>query len=249
VARRSFANAGTTLFESLRLHPILRLHQSKIRCTAWQEIERWTSDDRPIIALTAHTGNWDLLAAYMIHRGIPITTIGKEARNPVAQHILARMRLGYGIETQWRSDRRAVKRLVECLKERRVVAALIDQDTRVESVFVPFFGIQAKTPVSLITLGKRAQARFVSAFLVRVGFMRFEVLAEEFPGDLSEEEILTMYNARLEALIRRYPAQWVWFHKRWRSRPDGSVLSTREYVASLRRNIFNTEPQPAHESR
>jgi KDO2-lipid IV(A) lauroyltransferase len=175
----------------------------------------------------------------MIHRGIPITTIGKEARNPAAQHILARMRLGYGIETLWRSDRRAVRRLMECLKERRVVAALIDQDTRVESHFIPFFGCPAKTPSSLISLGKRARARFVSAFLFRVGFLRYEVFAEEFPDDLGEDEILTLYNARLEALIRRFPAQWVWFHKRWRSRPDGTVLSTREYLASIRQDVFN----------
>lgn len=239
VVRRAFANAGATLLESLRLRPLLASRRGRIRCDAWSQIEQWVSADRPIVALTGHTGNWDLLAAYMIHRGIPITTIGKEARNPAAQHLLARMRHGYGIETLWRSDRRAVKRLMECLKERRVVAALIDQDTRVESRYIPFFGCPAKTPSSLISLGKRAHARFVSAFLFRVGFMRYEVFVEEFPEDLPEDEILRLYNARLETLIRRYPAQWVWFHKRWRSRPDGSVLSTREYLAAIRENMFN----------
>jgi KDO2-lipid IV(A) lauroyltransferase len=176
----------------------------------------------------------------MIHRGIPLTTIGREARNPAGQHILAKMRQGYGIETIWRSDRRAVKRLMECMKERRVVAALIDQDTRVDSLYVPFFGSPAKTPSSLISLGKRARARFVSAFLFRVGFMRYEVFTEEFPDDLSEDELLAMYNARLEALIRRFPGQWVWFHKRWRSRPDGTVLSTRQYLACMSPNAFDS---------
>ena len=248
VVRRCFANAGATLLESLHLQPILRAHQRRISCASWRKIEEWTAADRPIVALTGHTGNWDLLAAYMIHRGIPITTIGREARNPAGQHILAKMRQGYGIETIWRSDRRAVKRLMECLKERRVVAALIDQDTRVDSRFTPFFGFPAKTPVSLISLGKRARARFVSAFLFRVGFMRYEVFTEEFPDDLSEDEILTMYNARLEALIRRFPGQWVWFHKRWRSRPDGTVLSTRQYLASMSQNAFDRNRVAADKS-
>lgn len=239
VVRRSFANAGATLCESLHLQPILRSHEKRITCSSWPKIEEWTAADRPIVALTGHTANWDLLAAYMIHRGIPLTTIGREARNPAGQHILAKMRQGYGIETIWRSDRRAVKRLMECLKQRRVVAALIDQDTRVDSRFVPFFGFPAKTPSSLISLGIRARARFVSAFLFRVGFMRYEVFAEEFPDNLSEDEILTMYNARLEALVRRFPGQWVWFHKRWRSRPDGTVLSTRRYLASMSQNAFD----------
>lgn len=233
IVRGAFSNAGCTLLESLNLKPILREHETRISCHSWPEIEMWTSDSRPIIALTGHTGNWDLLAAYMIYRGIPITTIGREARSQVAQHILAEMRLGYGIETIWRSDRRAVKRLMECLKQRRVVAALIDQDTRVESTYVPFFGVTCKTPASLVAMGKRANARFVSAFLFRVGFMRYQVFAEAFPDDVSEEEILRLYNERLETLIRRFPSQWVWFHKRWRSRPDGRVLSSRDYLASL----------------
>jgi KDO2-lipid IV(A) lauroyltransferase len=238
IVRGAFANAGATLLESLELRPILKSGRGRVRCDAWDQIEQWASAERPIVALTAHTGNWDLLAAYMIHRGIPITTIGKEARNPAAQLILSRVRRRYGIETLWRSDRRAVKRLVQCLKERRVVAALIDQDTRVESKYIPFFGCPAKTPSSLISLGKRAHARFVSAFLFRVGFTKYQVFAEEFPDDLSEDEILRLYNARLEDLIRRFPTQWVWFHKRWRSRPDGSVLSTREYLASMQKEDF-----------
>lgn len=236
--RSAFANAGATLFESLNLVPILKSHEMRISCPNWSSIEEWTLDERPIVALTAHTGNWDLLAAYMIHRGIPISTVGREARSRAAQHILATMRHRYGIETIWRSDRRAVRRLMECFKERRVVAALIDQDTRVDSSFVPFFGAPAKTPSSLISLGKRANARFVSAFLFRVGFLRYEIFAEEFPEGLREEEILLAFNKRLEGLIRRFPSQWVWFHKRWRSRADGAVLSSRDYLEQLRLGLF-----------
>ncbi len=237
IIRLAFANAAATLLESLNIQPILRAHRKHISCPAWDDIKRWTCEDRPIVALTAHTGNWDLLAAYIIHRGIPISTVGREARNRAVQHILATMRLGYGIETIWRSDRRGVKRLLECFKEKRVVAALIDQDTRVDSVFVPFFGSPAKTPSSLISIGKRSQAKFVSAFLFRVGFLRYEIFAQEFPDDLSEQEILATFNTRLEDLVRRYPAQWVWFHKRWRSRPDGTVLSSREYLHRLRHKL------------
>jgi len=236
--RLAFANAGATLLESLNLRPILKAHKSRITCANWSEIESWTRDDRPIVALTGHTGNWDLLAAYMIHRGIRVSTVGREARSTVAQHILAAIRDNYGIETIWRSDRRAARRLMECFKERRVVAALIDQDTRVDSAFIPFFGVPAKTPSTLISLGKRVNARFVSAFLFRVGFLRYEVFAEEFPSDLSEEQILALFNTRLEALIRRFPSQWVWFHKRWRSRADGASLSSRQYLEQLRLGLL-----------
>ena len=67
------------------------------------------------------------------------------------------------------------------------------------------------------------------------GLFRFETFIEEFDSTLSAEEILSEYNRRLAELLRRFPSQWVWFHKRWRSRPTGERLSSREYIAWLRR--------------
>ncbi len=233
ITPRVFSNVGQTLLESLNVKPILKRTSKHITCENWDEIQEWVSDSRPLITLTGHTGNWDLLAAWVISRGIPLTTIGREARSPSAQALLKKIREDYGIETIWRSDRAGLKRLISCLNERRVLAALIDQDTRVDSIAVPFFGSPAKTPVSLITLGQKMNARFVTAFIFRTGWLRYSVFASEIPDQVSEEKVLEIYNQRLESLIRQYPSQWVWFHKRWRS-PDGkNTLSSKEYERSL----------------
>jgi KDO2-lipid IV(A) lauroyltransferase len=241
ITPRVFANAGRTLMESLSLKPMITKLDSRIQCDAWPTVQEWISDERPIITLTAHTGNWDLLAGYVIARGIPLTTIGREARNPSAQRVLRAIREGYGIETIWRSDRTGLKRLIQCLKERRVIAALIDQDTRVESIPVPFFGTPAKTPVSLITMGMKANARFVSAFLFRTGWLKYKVFIQEIPTGRTEQEILQVYHDHLEQLVRRYPDQWVWFHKRWRSLPDGTTLSSRQYRKMLSNRLKESQ--------
>lgn len=230
---RVFANAGQTLLESLSLQPIIRARPEVIECDTWEQVQSWLSDSRPLIALTGHTGNWDLLAAFVISRGVPLTTIGREARSPAAQAVLRWIREGYGIETIWRSDRSGLKRLVQCLRERRVVAALIDQDTRVESISIPFFGSPAKTPVSLITLGKKMNARFVSAFLFRTGCGRYKTYIQEIPDLPTEYDILSRYHQHLESLVRQFPDQWVWFHKRWRTGSDGVTLSSKEYITWL----------------
>jgi KDO2-lipid IV(A) lauroyltransferase len=232
-----FSNVARNILESLNLKPLTAEPFSHISCDNWDHVASLTKDDRPLIALTGHTGNWDLLAAYCIARGIPISTVGKEARNPHLQATLKHLRDSYGIETIWRSDKSGVKRIVSCFKDRRVMAALIDQDTRVESLQIPFFGIPAKTPSALIELGKRYNARFVSAFIVRTKGTRFKIFVEEIPDTLSAEGVLAEYNARLERIIREYPSQWVWFHKRWRSKSDGTTLSTREYLSWLRSQL------------
>jgi KDO2-lipid IV(A) lauroyltransferase len=117
------------------------------------------------------------------------------------------------------------------------MAALIDQDTRVDSVFVPFLGAPAKTPSALVDLGKRFNARFVSAFIVRTRGTHFEIHANELDGSKSTEEILEEYHRNLERRIRERPDQWVWIHKRWRSDPSGTTLGTKEYLKRLERTI------------
>ena len=240
VVPKIFGNVGRSMMESLNLQPLLKPPFTHIECPQWDTILQWTKDERPIIALTAHTGNWDLLAAYTIARGIPLATVGKEARNPDVQVALRAMREAYGIDTIWRSDRSGIKRIVACFKERRVMAALIDQDTRVDSVFVPFFGTPAKTPSALVDLGKRFNARFVSAFIIRAKGTRFEIHTEELDSSKSTEEILAEYHHNLERLIRERPDQWVWIHKRWRSDPSGTTLGTKDYLKKLDRTIHSS---------
>lgn len=230
---RIFANTGRTMLESLNLKPLLRTGYPNIKCADWERVTTWLAEDRPLVTLTAHTGNWDLLAAYGISRGVALTTIGREARSPTGQVVLRALREAYGIETVWRSDRSGLKRLLACLKERRVIAALLDQDTRVDSISVPFFGTPAQTPSALIGLGQKFNARFVSAFIFRTSCFGFEIFIEELDSSSSAEQLLSEYNRRLETLIRRFPSQWVWFHKRWRTQPSGLKLSSREYAEWL----------------
>ena len=231
---RVFAHVGRTFMESLNLDPLTK-SPGRITCKQWEMINPWRSDPRPLVVLTAHTGNWDLLAAYTIAEGFRVTTIGREARSPTTQAVLAALRDAYGVETIWRSDKFGIKRLMTCLREHRVVAALIDQDTRVDSEFVPFFGIPAKTPSSLIALGKKYNARFVSAFLMRQPDGRYEMFVRELNSEGNAQGILGQYHTHLEEIIREYPDQWVWFHKRWRTQPGEKTMSTREYLEWLAR--------------
>lgn len=243
-ARQVFGNIGRVTLESINLTPVLKYPDRYVRCSNWDTLYPILKGDRPVVVLTAHFGNWDLLAAYAIAKGIPITTIGREARNTGLQEALKWMRELYGVETLWRSDKAALKRLISCMREKRVIAALIDQDTRVESIFTPFFGIPTRTPSSLVELGKKCNARFLYAFLKRstrgssVGNRdsspQFELVAGELPDVARTEDILATYHSHLEGCIAEHPEQWVWFHKRWRSQPNGTTLSTREYLCWLK---------------
>ena len=228
-----YASLGQTLFEAINLRPILDNPERYIECPCRFLIEELFAQNRPIVALTAHTGNWDLLAAYIVSLGIPLTTAARVARNQHFQGILAEIRSKHGVKTIWRADHGGGKALINDLREHRVVAALIDQDTRVASVFAPFFGLQVKTPSALIALGKKLNTLFVSAFMFRCGLNRYRIDVEEIDGSQRVEEIASAFNLRLEKHLRLHPEQWVWMHKRWRSSPQHGTMSSSQYVSFL----------------
>lgn len=233
ITRRIYRNIGKNIFESVNLFPILLNHKDYIKCDSFDLTREWLQKGKGIICLTAHVGNWDLLAAYMIHRGIPLTVIGKESKNPALQKSLEKIRGRYGVKTIWRSDKKAVVEIRNELCSKRVVAGLIDQDTTVTSTISDFLGQPAKTPTALVAIGKKLECPIVYAFIVRTGFVSYDIKLGEIDNTLSVEEIINIYHDKLGEVVKNNPDQWVWFHKRWRTIKEGKTLSSKEYMEYL----------------
>lgn len=228
-----FANMGRTIMESLNLNPILSEAESLIETENWHLAEETRNSGKATVVLTAHTGNWDLLAAYAIKRGYPLSTIGRKARSQTLQILLEKLRNAYGVKTIWREDPDSLKEIIGCLRNKGILAALIDQDTNVKSVHLPFFGMPAKYPVSLISMAQKNQADILTAFIFRTSARRFKIILNRIDSSASPTDILLEYSNLLERYIRQYPGQWVWFHKRWRSLENGKVLSSADYISYL----------------
>ena len=98
-----------------------------------------------------------------------------------------------------------------------------------EGVFVPFFGTMACTPAGAATIALRSNALIYPTFCVweesigRYKFVHGNLLEPVRTGDRKQDVIETTaaFTAEIEAVIRRYPDQWMWTHKRWKTRPPG----------------------------
>jgi len=235
IVRQVYAEAGRNALGALNLSPLIE----SIDCADTAALERLKSGQRPVLALTGHLGPWDLLGAWIIAQGVPVATIGRMARNPSLQDVLVTLRARYGITTMWRDEERGLRRIIKHLRGGGLVAALIDQDTVVSSTPVPFFGHPAQTPSGLVELARRCGALIVLTFIYRTSNGRHTVELKPVADDANVEEVLRAYSGRLEELIRTYPTQWVWFHKRWRTRPDGTRLSGEQYATWLRNGLQN----------
>ena len=178
------------------------------------------------LILTAHLGNWELLAASCRLMAYPLSVVLRPLDAPWLDSLAVRLRERIGMEL---IDKRAALRpVLRALAAGRIVAILLDQNAaRREGVFVPFFGHTASTSKSIALLALRTGTPIVPIFTRRErdGAHRV-IIRPALPlsdAGLSIEAAVVALTARctetIERAIRDTPGQWLWMHDRWRTRP------------------------------
>lgn len=179
------------------------------------------------IILTAHFGNWELLAMALRVKGYPGVAIGRKIYFSKYDEYLNSLRRVHDVNVIDREE--SPRAFLRILKSNRIVGILADQDVdSVDGVFVKFFGRSAYTPIGPVALAGVTGASIVPAFMIREGMHHRFVI--EKPIELvntgnKEEDMVTNTQAWsnvLESNIRKYPELWVWMHRRWKTRPQGA---------------------------
>jgi KDO2-lipid IV(A) lauroyltransferase len=221
LARSCFRHLGTSLAESLLLLGAdCAAVGGWVAAEGWERVEELHATGRPILILTGHCGNWELLAAWINCHRLGMAVVARSLDEPGVNELVVGLRARFGTETIERGEPGAARRLLRVLRGGGALGMLIDQDTRVEGVWVPFFGRPAYTPVGAARIALKQDAAVVPSFIERLPDGRH--LARFLPPlDLpdDETEATALMTAAIEAQIRRVPEQWVWMHRGWRRQP------------------------------
>jgi KDO2-lipid IV(A) lauroyltransferase len=240
LARRSYANLGRLAIE-LVLLPSLR--DGRIAALFEEDSDLHIVTDLRarhgrVVAFSGHVGNWELAGAYLAMHGIPLDVVVRRMVNPLFDGFLTRTRSRTGMRVVYDTD--AVRQIARGLKNGRVPGLIADQGVLgLASTFVPFFGRPAKTPRGPAVFAIRFDAPivFCSAMLQPTGKYRFT--AEEIPvarsGDRDADVQTTVANftGALERLVRRYPDQYFWQHRRWKRQPPDTPAELRDPAAGM----------------
>lgn len=185
-----------------------------------------------IVFATGHVGNWELLAQRVAMEH-PSSVIARTGNDPGITELVGEMRAAGNLDTLWREDPATARALIRSFKQGKPLGILIDQDTRVQNVFVPFFGRLAATPRGAADLALRFQAPVLAGSCRRRPGGGHEIHFVEVPydpaprdRDAEAERITAACTAVLEAAIRASPTEWVWMHERWKTQPDPAAEVT-----------------------
>ncbi len=201
--------------------------QGMLTCTGLENLSEPINRGQGVLMLTAHCGNWEFVNPALRSQGLPFSAVVREIFDPRLDRMSAQIRERFGAKVIPRGFR-AGHHISSALKQGRIVAILIDQDIKsIPGAFTPFFGRPAWTPIGAAKMALRSGCPIVPTFMHRGddGRQHLDALpALEVPDpDLSEDERILALTATatcvIEVQIRRFPEQWVWMHRRWRTRP------------------------------
>lgn len=198
-------------------------------------LERWEWEDLKlfqaavarsgVVLVTGHIGSWELGAAMVAALGMPIDVVVQRQANPLfdARINATRQRLGMTVIDRGEAPRRALRGL----RQGHVVAFVADQNAGRGGVFVPFFGRLASTHRSPAVLALRAGVPLFFSAAIRLPGSRYRTRFQEVvvdrEGSVDEvvERLTAAFTRQLEAVVRQVPEQYLWQHRRWKTRPEG----------------------------
>jgi len=227
IVRASFRNVARSFCEIARLDEIRPHLGEYVDAEGWQHMEAVLASGKGAIAITGHIGNWEILAAYCAQRGVPVAAIARRIYEPRLNQMLVDLRAASGVKTILRESPNASREILSVLKAGGVLAMLIDQDVnKVPSVAVSFLGQTARTPIAAAALAIRRNVPVLPIFAQRRSAGGHRVVVRPplrfTPTGNRNQDIGTltrMCNEAIEENIRKNPAEWVWWHRRWRRKP------------------------------
>ncbi|MDD5310806.1 MAG: lysophospholipid acyltransferase family protein [Candidatus Omnitrophica bacterium] len=226
VARGVFRNLGENLFEILsapKLTP--RNIDRHVRIKGLGIVDKALSQKRGFIVLSAHLGNWELLAGWFGLKKYPVNVLARRLRYVKFDNWMNGLRRKMDVNVVMRDE--SAKTMLRLLRGGQSIAILADQDiSSLDGVFVDFFGRPAYTPTAPVILALATAVPIIPMFIVREGNSHTiyveEPLELEITGNKENDIKINTekWSKVVESYIRKYPSQWVWMHNRWKTNPQ-----------------------------
>ena len=244
--KNCFYHFGQGLLEFFAMEQLIRNVDQHIFPENPEVLDKAIAEGKGVILLAMHLGNWELIAPYLVKKQYPTVAVTTNYPESRINQLLREMRESPTVRLIPRGDPKTPLTILRCFKNKEIFLLAVDQDTNVPSIFVPFFGIPAKTPTGASSLALRSGAVIVLHAFVRQPNGTFRLVFERIgsfqttkkPTDEEVYQVSLKVNQDMEAMIRRYPEQWAWFHRRWRHRPSEEEL---RFLKFMQTRSFNQD--------
>jgi KDO2-lipid IV(A) lauroyltransferase len=229
ILRQEYRHLGWLLGEFCQMSTYTQEYAS--RFIRYQGLEHYLgARDRGkgVFVLTGHLGAWELSSFYHSLAGYPMGMVIRRLDNPLVDRLVNRIRCQHGNRVLHKDD--FARGLIGAMRAGETVGILMDTNmTPPQGLFVPFFGVEACTASGMARVALKTGAAVLPGFLLwepreRQYVLRFGPeleLADSGDSEADAASNTALFTAVIEQTIRQYPSQWLWMHRRWKTRPPG----------------------------
>jgi KDO2-lipid IV(A) lauroyltransferase len=188
-------------------------------------LDKALEQGKGVVLVTGHLGNFEWFAYVLAMQGYKIFGVAKRQSNPWINAMIHDSRRQFGTEIIYVKN--AMKEGLKELQNGHILGLVADQDAKHRGVFVDFLGIPSSTAVGPAVYNLRSGAPIMFCAAIRRDYADFDIYFER-PFDTTGmelndeniEAITRMHVSALERWVRKYPEQWFWTHRRWKTRPQ-----------------------------
>lgn len=198
-----------------------------------ENLEAALAEGKGVIGISAHFGNFPLMLLYLAQMGYPTNAIIRPSRDETIEKDFQASRARLGLKTVHSYPREVcVSQSLKALRDKELLVVLLDQNTGSKSgVYVNFFGQKAGTATGPIVFAMRTGAPFLPIFTLRENDSdKYTLIIEKhfYLEQKATDQETVQYNVQkitniIEGYIRKYPTEWGWMHRRWKSRPPAQI--------------------------
>jgi KDO2-lipid IV(A) lauroyltransferase len=226
-----YRNLGMNAAEEMRMPTVTTAYlQDYVTWDNETPLREVLAAGKGALALTAHVGNFDLLCTIAPKFNYPTTIITKVIKNQAINDWWMAARSRFGLK--FLPAHNSYRQCLGALRKNEIVAFILDQNMiNTEGIFVNFFGKPACTSPGLAYMSAQSGAAVVPVFMIRLenGRHRVKVMPPIPPPPDRKPETIShytqLYTKIIEDVIREYPDQWIWVHRRWRTVPKAGTPS------------------------
>ena len=246
IINRCFKNFGQAMVEMIYFNEHLGMADKHMVFEGRANLDAALAKGKGVMVVTAHFGNFPLLMMQMARMGYPTNVLMRKTRDPKIDEFLHQKRQEAGLKTIYALPRKAaVMDTLKALRNNEIVFILMDQNFGSDGgVFVDFFGQKAATAPGPIVLAQRANAPIVPIFIRRDDDDKYRVTIEpemELEKRDDYDQMVTANVAKvtkiIEGYIRKYPYEWGWMHRRWKTPPPPGNTDTGSTESDMKGEI------------
>jgi KDO2-lipid IV(A) lauroyltransferase len=229
ILRKLYRNLGCLLAEFCQMPRYTpETTRSFIRYEGLEHYLAARDEGKGVLILTGHLGAWELSSFYHSLMGYPMSIVIRRLDNPLVDSLVNRIRCLHGNQVLHKDD--FARGLLASMRKGDTVGILMDTNmTPPQGSFVDFFGQSACTGTGLARIAMKTGARVLPGFLLWEDATEQYVLRFGAPllvassGDVEADAVANtaLFTKVIEDYVRQYPDQWLWVHRRWKTRPQG----------------------------